>query len=71
MKNPIPTVSQIQHVQHFLTTDLFDIPTIARLTGVSLRDIFRIKKSMYPPIIVSPDGIILDGQHRLLAAKQH
>lgn len=69
MKNPLPTVSQIREVKHLLETDLYDIPTIARLTGVPLRDVFRIAKSVPPPVVVGSDGTILDGMHRLLAVR--
>jgi len=65
--NPLPTVSQIREVKHLLVTDLFDVPAIARLTGVRLRDVFQIARSMTAPITVAPDGTILDGQHRLAA----
>ncbi len=61
----LPTVSQIQHVKQLLDTDLFGPATIARLTGVRLREVFWIAKSMLPAIIVAPDGTILDGTHRL------
>ena len=82
--NPLPTVSQIREVKHLLTTELFEVPTIVRLTGVSLRDVFRIAaapvtvapkvfpmfESFDPPISTDPDGTIVDGQHRLWAALQ-
>lgn len=70
MKNHLPTVSQIREVKRLHSTRLFGPATISRLTGVPLRDVFRIIRSMLPPIIVSPDGTILDGTHRLTAAAQ-
>ena len=69
--NPLPTVSQIREVKHLLVTDLFGVPTIARMTGVRLRDVFRIARSMSAPVTVAPDGTILDGQHRLWATIQN
>jgi len=64
---PLPTVSQIREVKHLLVTDLFDVPAIARLTGVPIRDVFKIAAA---PVTVAPDGTILDGQRRLWAALQ-
>ena len=65
--NPLPTVSQIREVKLLLATDLFGVPTIARLTGVRLRDVFQIARSMTAPVTVASDGTVLDGQHRLMA----
>jgi len=69
--NPLPTVSQIREVKLLLVTDLFGVPAIARLTGVRLRDVFQISRSMTAPITVAPDGTVLDGQHRLWATLQN
>ncbi len=53
---PLPAFSQIQHVKHLLEADLFCPATIARLTGVPFRDVFRIAKSMLSAILIAPDG---------------
>ena len=66
-----PTVSQIREVQLLLATDLYDVPAIVRLTGVPLRDVFQIARSMTAPIDIAPDGTVIDGQHRLFAATQN
>jgi len=70
MKNSLPTVSQIREVKHLHSTRLFGPATIAKLTGVRLRDVFRITR-LPEWIDVAPDGTILAGQHRLLAASQN
>jgi len=70
MQNSLPTVSQIREVKHLFETDLYDVPTIAKLTGVRLRDVFRITR-LPEWVQVAPDGTILAGQHRLLAAYQN
>ncbi len=46
--NPLPSFSQIQHVKRLYSTDLFSPATIARSTGVPLRDIFRIARPAIP-----------------------
>ncbi len=63
----LPSFAQIQHVKQLLETDLFGPATVAKLTGVSLRDVFRIAKSMLPAILVASDGAVLNGMHRLAA----
>ncbi len=67
---PLPSFAQIQHTKQLLETGLFGPTTIARLTDVQLKDVFRIAKSMLPAILVAPDGTVLDGQHRLAALLQ-
>ncbi len=42
MTASLPSFAQIQHVKQLLGTDLFGPTTIAKLTGVPLRDVFRI-----------------------------
>ena len=69
MKKPLPTVSQIREVKHLHSTRLFGPATIAKLTGVRLRDVFRITR-LPEWVRVAPDGTILAGQHRLLAMLQ-
>lgn len=81
MKNPLPTVSQIRHVKHLLGADLFGPATIARLTGVPLRDVFRIARPatpvdikpsrQYPPVVLGPNGKILGGTHCFDAARKN
>ncbi|HBT76999.1 MAG TPA: hypothetical protein DEB39_08755 [Planctomycetaceae bacterium] len=66
---PLPSFAQIQHVKQLLETGLFGPMIIVRLTGVPLRDVFRIAKSLLPSILVTPDGMVLDGQHRLAATR--
>ena len=66
--NSLPTVSQIREVQRLLATELFEVPAIARLTGVRLRDVFQIARFVaLTPIDIAPDGTVIDGQHRLAA----
>ncbi len=77
----LPSFAQIQHVRQLLETDLFGPATIAKLSGVSLRDVFRIARPAtpvtvkpsreYPPVVMSPDGKILSGSHRLDAARKN
>ncbi len=62
MKNPLPTISQIREVNHLLSADLFGPASIARLTGVPLRDVLRITKSTLPTIF--------DGNCRPAALRQ-
>ena len=69
MKNLLPTVSQIREVKHLHSTRLFGPATIAKLTGVRLRDVFRITR-LPEWVEVTPNGTILDGQHRLFALLQ-
>ncbi len=76
-----PSLAQIQHVKHLLETDLFGPATVARLTGVPLRDVFRIARPatpvdikpsrQYPPVVLDPNGKILGGVHRLVVARKH
>lgn len=42
----LPTLSQIEHIRFLLRSELYDISVVARLTGISLRDVFRIEKAM-------------------------
>lgn len=42
----LPTISQIREVRRLLRTNLYEIPAIVRMTDVSLRDVFRIGKSL-------------------------
>ncbi len=42
MTASLPSFAQIQHVKQLLGADLFGPTTIAKLTGVPLRDVFRI-----------------------------
>lgn len=44
--NPLPTFTQIQEVKRLLNIGLYDVSIIARMTGVPLRDVFRIEKSV-------------------------
>ncbi len=77
----LPSFAQIQHVKQLLGTDLFGPATIARLTDVRLRDVFRIARPatpvdikpsrQYPPVVLDPDGKILGGVHRLVVARKH
>ncbi len=57
-----PSFAQIRHVKHLLSTDLFGPATIARLSGVPLRDVLRITKSTLPTIF--------DGNCRPAALRQ-
>lgn len=70
MKNPFPTVSQIRDVKHLHAADLFGPASIARMTGTSLRDVFRIilptppaDTERFPAIVTTPAGKILCGVH--------
>lgn len=45
MKTP-PTLQEILHVRRLVACGLYDIATVVRLTGVSVRDVFRIRKSL-------------------------
>ncbi len=81
MNNPLPTVSQIREVKRLHSTCLFGPATIAKLTGVPLRDVFRIARpatpvtvkppQQYPPVALDPNGKILGGTHRLDAARKN
>ncbi len=62
MASHLPSFAQIQHVKHLLETNLFGPATVARLTGVPLRDVLRITKSMLPAN--------LDRLHRLASLRQ-
>ena len=76
-----PSLAQIQHVKHLLETNLFGPATVARLSGVPLRDVFRIARPatpvdikpsrQYPPVVLGPNGKILSGVHRLAVARKH
>ncbi len=77
----LPSFAQIQHIKKLLETDLFDPVTIAKLTGVPLRDVFRIARPatpvdinpsrQSPPVVLGPNGKILSGVHRLAVARKH
>lgn len=45
-KTEFLTRSQIVEVRRLLSTGLYGIPTIARRTGVSIRDVFRIRRTL-------------------------
>ncbi len=76
-----PSFIQIQHAKQLLETDLFGPATVAKLSGVSLRDVFRIARPatpvdikpsrQYPPVVLDPNGKILSGVHRLVVARKH
>ena len=67
MKNSLPTVSQIREVKHLHSTYLFGPVTIAQMTDVPLRDVFRIIRSMFPPVTFRPDGTVPVDQRRVIA----
>lgn len=77
----LPSFIQIQHAKQLLETDLFGPATVAKLSGVSLRDVFRIARPatpvdikpsrQYPPVVLDPNGKILGGTHRLVVARKH
>lgn len=45
-KTRLPTREQILHVRRLIASKLFGPATIVRLTGIPLRDVFRIARSM-------------------------
>jgi len=57
------------HGQHFQSAEIPDPATVARLTGLPLRDTSRIAL-LSKGIKVAPDGTVIAGQHRLLALIQ-
>lgn len=68
--NPLPSFTQIQDAKHLHATDLFGPASIARMTGTSLRDVFRIIRpappadaERFPVIVTTPAGKILGGVH--------
>lgn len=44
--HPLPTRTQIVEVRHLFRTGLYEVPAIARKSGVPLRDVFRIGNSL-------------------------
>lgn len=64
---PLPSLTQIQKVKRLHSTDLFGPASIARMTGVPLRDVFRIIRPAspveFPTIVSTPAGKILGGVH--------
>lgn len=65
--NPLPTFDQIKHVKNLHSTCFFGPATISRMTGVPLRDIFRITRSS-DWLKIGRDGTVHAGLHRLFAA---
>lgn len=59
-KNQLPSLAQIDHVRRLVVIGLFSPTTVARLSGVSLRDVFRIKKTIFIKIVpvtgIAPEG---------------
>lgn len=53
-KNHLPSLAQIDHVRRLVVIGLFGPTTVARLSGVSLWDVFRIKKAISIKIVSAP-----------------